>query len=121
MPPNILVVEDEPLVLALASEILSDAGFVVTEAEHADKAISILNTPAAKFAAIFTDINMPGQRDGLALARYARRRWPLVPLLVTSGKLRPEASEMPTGARFLAKPYTARRLITLLRELLSCQ
>jgi two-component system, response regulator PdtaR len=61
---------------------------------------------------------MPGQMDGLKLARVIRDRWPPMALLVTSGKERVIKSDLPRGARFLPKPYLPFQLETTLRELL---
>jgi hypothetical protein len=45
-------------------------------------------------------------------------RWPPVALLVTSGKTRVTASDLPSGARFLPKPYFPLQIEMTLREML---
>jgi len=60
---------------------------------------------------VFTDWNMPGEIDGLGLARLVRRRWPDVGVIVTSGKMRPAPGDLPEGVRFLSKPYRPSALI----------
>jgi two-component system, response regulator PdtaR len=54
---------------------------------------------------VFTDIQMPGSMDGLALANIIKDRWPPIALLLTSGYVKPLAHELPDKARFLKKPY----------------
>ena len=49
---------------------------------------------------LFTDINMPGTLDGMALAELVHRQWPAVKLVVTSARGFPGA--VPDDGRFLA-------------------
>jgi CheY-like chemotaxis protein len=99
----VLVVEDEPLVRAMAAEIFMDAGFRVFEACEAADALTILEG-RDDIRAVFTDIEMPGM-DGLALAATIRGRWPAIAVLITSGRVRPGHDALPIGAGFIAKPY----------------
>ena len=85
--------------------LIRDLGFEVIEAVDADQAVCLLETIPG-VTVLFTDIQMPGSMDGLLLAAVVRHRWPPIALLVTSGKLRPASSDMPTGARFIGKPYS---------------
>ena len=98
----VLLVEDEPLLRMIASEGLEDAGFEVVEAENAQAALDMLAS-RADIGVLFTDVNMPGTLDGLALAQLVHRQWPAVQLVVTSGRDLPGA--VPDEGRFLAKPY----------------
>jgi CheY-like chemotaxis protein len=112
----VLVVEDEALVRMNAADLIRDLGYEVLEAIDADHAISLLET-IPEIAILFTDIQMPGSMDGLRLAAVTRNRWPPVALLVTSGQVRPPATELPAGARFVSKPYMAHELKTHLSAL----
>ena len=101
----VLVVEDEALIRMSSADVIRELGFEVIEAVDADHAICLLESvPGVK--GVFTDIQMPGSMDGLLLAAIVRDRWPPIALLVTSGKMRPASSDMPTGARFISKPYS---------------
>jgi two-component system, response regulator PdtaR len=62
---------------------------------------------------------MPGSMDGLKLAHYVRHRWPPVKILTTSGKARFAVEELPSGGRFIPKPYTAADLGIALREIIA--
>jgi CheY-like chemotaxis protein len=115
--PVVLVVEDETLVRATALAMIEESGFEAIAASNADEAIRALET-RSDIRAVFTDVQMPGQIDGLKLAQVIRDRWPPVALLVTSGKERVIKSDLPKGARFLPKPYLPFQLETTLRELL---
>src|ERR1700761_7869266 len=86
-------------------DMIRDFGFGVIEASNADEAVAILES-VPDITAVFTDIQMPGEMDGLLLAATVRDRWPPLALLITSGKVRPPADDMPSGARFMPKPYS---------------
>jgi hypothetical protein len=60
----ILVVEDEWLVRQTSADELADAGYEVREAANAQEALAILEVEA-RVAVVFTDVNMPGDLDGL--------------------------------------------------------
>jgi two-component system, response regulator PdtaR len=114
----VLVVEDDPLVRALAVEIVEEAGYVALEASDADEAVAILET-RSDIALLFTDINMPGSIDGLKLAHAVRDRWPPIKIVMVSGKVALTADDMPSNSQFFAKPYQASGMISELRSLIS--
>lgn len=112
-----LVVEDEPLVRVFAAEVLQDAGYRVFEACDAQDALAILDE-RHDIQIVITDIEMPGDMDGLALASAVRARWPDTVILINSGRVRPEPDALPIGAGFLAKPYRVAELLRQLEQLL---
>lgn len=116
--PVVLVVEDEPLVRTYAAEVLMDAGCRVFEACHAQDALAILGE-RHDIEIVMTDIEMPGELDGLALAAAISARWPEIVILVNSGRLRPEPDALPIGAGFIAKPYLAGELVRQLEALVN--
>jgi two-component system, response regulator PdtaR len=60
---------------------------------------------------LFTDIQMPGDLDGMDLAREVHQRWPRILLVITSGQEKPAETEIPDHGRFVAKPYRAAELL----------
>jgi CheY-like chemotaxis protein len=110
------VIEDEFLVRINTVDILQSAGYRTLEASNADEAIAILES-RNDIEIVFTDINMPGSMDGLKLAHAIRGRWPPIKLIVTSGRRVLAGDEIPSGARFLPKPYDQRVLIDTLKKL----
>jgi len=114
----VLIVEDEPLVRTIAADIVMDAGYRAFEACDAADAIAILEG-RDDIAAVFTDIEMPGDMNGLDLAAAIRSRWPATALLITSGRVRPGGSMLPVGADFIPKPYHPDELISQLAGLLA--
>jgi CheY-like chemotaxis protein len=118
-PTIILVVDDELLIRMEAVAAFEDEGFEVLEAEHAVGALSHLHTRAHDVVALFTDIQMPGELDGVALVHEARRCWPWIHLLVASGHVSPAADTLPSRARFLSKPYRSAEAIRHVREMIA--
>ena len=113
--PVVLLVEDDGLLLMEAADTLSDAGFEVLEATHADKALKVLEN-RDDVGVLMTDVDMPqGSMDGFALARLVARRWPTIPVLVVSGMGTPGPNDLPDGARFIPKPYEPTTLVRTLR------
>jgi CheY-like chemotaxis protein len=102
---TVLIVEDESLVMLDAAECLREAGFAVLEATDAGEAMDIMLSGEA-FDVLFTDINMPGDMDGLELARRVHDCRPEVRLLLTSGAVKPTPDEIPDDGAFIAKPYS---------------
>ena len=100
----ILVVEDEPIVRAVAVEALEAEGFEVIEAPSADYAVTLLQS-RDDIAVVFTDVAMPGALNGFDLARLVRRTYPHINILVCSGALPPGFSGEAPEARFVRKPY----------------
>jgi two-component system, response regulator PdtaR len=108
-PTTVLIVEDEPLVRLIGSDLLTDAGFHVIEACDSDEALQILDV-RSDVEVVFTDVDMPGAMDGFALASEIERRWPQIGVLVTSGRRAPSQGTSRTS-RFVAKPYSAGTLV----------
>jgi CheY-like chemotaxis protein len=116
--PYALVVDDEPLILMDACDILSDAGFRPLEAGRVDEAIGIIEAHAGDITLVFTDVQMPGGGDGFNLAREVARRWPDIRTLVASGAARPGKGDLPETAVFISKPFSADVVHERLQELL---
>jgi two-component system, response regulator PdtaR len=112
----VLVVEDEPLLRMMAVEAVEEAGFVALEAANADEAVALLES-RSDIALLFSDINMPGSMDGLKLAHAVRGRWPPIKILLVSGQVRLQPSQLPPSSRFVGKPYRAAAMVEELRLL----
>lgn len=109
------MVDDEPLLRMDLAEMLQEAGYKTIEAGHAAEAIQLLEQNP-EITAVFTDIQMPGSLDGLALSHVVRDRWPPTAIIVCSGNRRPEPIDMPSGAYFLAKPIGTSLLTKVLED-----
>jgi CheY-like chemotaxis protein len=108
----VLVVDDEALIRLNACDAIEDAGHATLEARNSDEAIRILEAHP-EISVVVTDIQMPGSMDGVGLAQLIDSRWPLIPIIVSSGHVAPSANALPRKVIVLAKPYLARILATV--------
>lgn len=113
-----LVVDDDTFIRMDAMAILEDAGFETLEATHADAAVGLLHERHPHLCVLFTDVQMPGKLDGFALARYAAERWPHISIVVASGHAKPGPGDLPEGAHFIGKPFSAQVVRDHLRSML---
>jgi CheY-like chemotaxis protein len=116
--PVILIVEDEALVRLSAVGMLEDAGFRMIEAANGDKALELLEADS-DVQLLFTDINMPGAINGLALAKRVHDRWPHIGITVASARPIQRPHELPAGSRLEQKPYSPATVVRHARELTS--
>jgi CheY-like chemotaxis protein len=115
--PVVLVVEDEPLMLVDAVDLVTEAGFEAIGVKNADEAIRILES-RDDIRIVFTDVNMPGSMDGIRLAHAVRHRWPPIEIIVTSGLTLANVQELlPERGIFFPKPYTPAQVASALHRL----
>jgi signal transduction histidine kinase len=112
----VLVVEDDPSVLALTVDMLGAQGYCVHTAANAARALTQLNANP-DIQVLFTDVTMPGGVSGVGLAREAQRLFPDLKVLLTSGFVGEHAS---FAAEFpmLDKPFENDDLARALRQVL---
>jgi signal transduction histidine kinase/CheY-like chemotaxis protein len=101
---DLLLVEDDEGVAALVSGMLTELGYNVTRVDCAAGAVAALEANPA-FDIVFSDLVMPGEMDGIALAREIGRRWPSLPVLLTTGFSPGVAAAAREGLTLLTKPY----------------
>jgi len=56
---------------------------------------------------IFADVRLRGVMDGIDLAREVKMRWPLLPVILTSGHPRERVGELPPSVAYMPKPWRA--------------
>jgi CheY-like chemotaxis protein len=119
-PETILFVEDEVLIRMDMAEFLRQSGYRVSEAANVAEAIDALNS---KFAVdlVVTDVRMPGNMDGFALAEWVRANRAGVEVILCSGdaEAKDRATQSQTLGAFLSKPYTGRALLDLVKQALA--
>jgi CheY-like chemotaxis protein len=117
----VLLVEDEPLICDVAAEALEEQGFAVKAVGTAREALRCLDA-GTPIDLLFTDINLPGDMDGAALARRARALRPDLPVMYTSGRRACINQLDPVeGSMFVAKPYNPFDLGRLVDYLVSAK
>jgi CheY-like chemotaxis protein len=114
--PVVLVVEDEPLLLMVAMDTVTDAGFEAIGADNAGQAIRILEN-RNDVSVLFSDVNMPGSMNGLKLAQVVQRRWPPIGIILTSAFYIGDVEDLPDGGRFFQKPYDPAAIGAVIQEL----
>ena len=114
---RILVVEDDPTVLALTVDMLAGLGYQVTTATNAADALETVRSDAC-IDLLFSDVVMPGGLSGLDLARAARETRPGLPVLLTSGFMGEGAVLDTAEFPLLDKPYETSTLAAKLRQIL---
>lgn len=103
--PYALVVDDDPMILMHACDILEEAGFRFYEAGTGAEAIEVLERHGENVTLLFSDVEMPGEIDGFALARHVDAHWPHIEIVISSGRMSPSPGDMPEKATFLGKPF----------------
>ena len=117
--PVVLVAEDEVLVRMMTVDVLEEAGCAVLEAANAHAALCVLHA-RSDVQVLVTDVEMPpGPLTGIDLARLTRERFPHMGVVIVSGKVRPSPDEIPPGARFIPKPYSATKLTGVVQEVMT--
>ena len=107
--PAALIVEDQPFVGMVASDILRESGFETFHAYDAKDAAALLDQHP-EIELVVTDADLSGRAYGLELARQVSRERPNVQLVVTAADHDFAQSEVPPGARVLRKPYASGEL-----------
>ncbi len=70
------------------------------------------------YEAVVTDIEMPGELDGLDLAWTIEAKWPQIGVVVTSGKCLPVSKDLLLTARFVAKPIPVDVLLQAVEDVI---
>ena len=117
IPPVVLVVEDEFLLRMLAVSIVEDAGYTSVEAVNADEALAVLES-RSDIALLFTDIQMPGDMDGLQLAHAVHKRWRPIKIILVSGQPEPLSCDIPLESRFFGKPLPSSAVIAEMQNMI---
>ncbi len=81
---RLLVVDDEPALRSSAKQVLEHLGYQVTLAENPQSALEAFRSDPAQFAAVITDLTMPGM-TGIVLAGEILRLRQHVPILLVTG------------------------------------
>jgi two-component system, response regulator PdtaR len=112
---TVLIVDDSLLFRFVLAEMLVDNGFDVVQAGDAVEGLACIdNRPG--ISAVISDIDMPGEMDGVGFAREVREAWPDLPLIMVSGCFE-APPELPDGVPFLPKPVPDRLLVAMLRQM----
>lgn len=117
--PDLLIVEDNPLILKSLLTFLAPLRLSIAAATSGDEALGLLDSVSG-LGALITDIRMPGAVNGVGLAAAARRRFPELPVLLMTGFAPPDDLELARhpGCRLMMKPFRARTLVSQVMDML---
>ena len=104
-PHLALIVEDDPDVRDLAAALLEETPLDVVEVESAEAALDCLQERGGEVAMLFADVRLPGEMDGVQLAKAACTLWPTVRVVLTSGDPGAVSEELPDCVTFMPKPW----------------
>jgi CheY-like chemotaxis protein len=113
MKPQVLIVDDDPLMHMLYRRPLENAGYEITAARTADEALEKVASSAPQL--IIMDIIMPGM-DGLTAVRsFKKSAAKDIPILVVTGNVAAleavkKETAMVGAAAFMAKPFSPDQL-----------
>lgn len=117
--PVILVLEDEFLIASLTSDVLEEKGFGVVTAGSIDAAMRAIDDLGERLSALFLDVHFQDGTTSFPVAWEARRRFPDIPVLYTSGLADNgrDPRRVP-DCRFITKPYDCNTVAALLWTML---
>ena len=110
-----LIVEDDAELRSLTAALLEEEQLDPIECESAEAALAIMLMGERDVAMIFADVRLPGAMDGIDLAWEAKLRWPLLPVVLTSGHPR----ELPPGVAYLPKPWQPLNVLVVAEQALA--
>ncbi len=117
---RILVIEDEEQVCQFLKKVLEKHGYIVFEANNAQKALDIFNREEGNFDLIFSDVVLPDM-NGPQLVTELLTKKPDIPVLMSSGyfdKKYEIATIKDKGYRFIEKPYSLTKLLQTVYEIM---
>lgn len=121
---TILLVEDEAALRITTRTLLQRQGYTVLEAGSGVEAAAVWEKHRDRIALVFTDMILPDGLNGRALATHVQSDRPDIKVVFTTGYSPDVAGRELTlhdGINFLPKPYTAERLLRVIRQSLTAK
>ena len=117
---TVLIVDDEPTVRMLISEVLADLGYNAIEAEDGAAGLKVLDSDA-RVDLLVTDVGLPGGLNGRQMADAARIARPRLKVLFITGYAENAVlshGHLDPGMHIMTKPFAIDALATRIRELI---
>ncbi len=113
----VLIVDDEDNIRQITKATLEKFGYRTLSAANGIEAMAIYEQNSSEIKIVLTDLAMPFM-DGTATIHALRKLNPDLPIIAASG-LPPAETDSLNVSAFLAKPYTAEKLLTTLAKILT--
>ena len=113
------MVEDNKNVRRFAVRSLKNLGYTVLETDNSDQAMKFLTAPDNNIDMLFSDIIIPGKKDGHELAKWTRAQFPDYKILLTTGlrtDVFDEQALIDDQLQLMRKPYSLEKLALSIRE-----
>jgi CheY-like chemotaxis protein len=117
---TVLIVDDEPTVRMLMSDVLAEAGYAVLDAQDGPAAVRILQSDK-RIDLLITDVGLPGGMNGRQVADAARSTRPGLKVLFVTGFAENAAvgnGHLPPGMEVITKPFQVADLATKVSEII---
>ncbi len=117
---TVLIVDDEPTVRMLVTEVLADLGYTAIEAEDGPSGLRVLNS-SARVDLLVTDVGLPGGMNGRQVADAARLARPELKVLFITGYAENAIlshGHLDPGMYVMTKPFAMEALASRIRELI---
>jgi PAS domain S-box-containing protein len=117
---SVLVVDDEPTMRMLITEVLEDAGYHAIAAIDGPSALQVLQADP-NFSLLITDVGLPGGLNGRQVADAARLQCTNLKVLFVTGYAENAAighGHLDHDMQLLTKPFTVESLLLKVKELL---
>ncbi len=118
---TVLVVDDEPSVRMLITEILTDAGYTAIEAADGSAGLKILESNVP-IDLLITDVGLPGGMNGRQVADAGRVLRPGLKVLFVTGYAENAvvgAGHLESGMKVVTKPFSMDAMTSKIREMLA--
>jgi two-component system cell cycle sensor histidine kinase/response regulator CckA len=118
---TVLLVEDEPMVRAVAERALTRHGYTVITADNGEEALDVL-ARGDPIDLLLSDVVMPGM-DGPAMVEQARKERPDLKVLFMSGYAEEQLRQSINvdNAHFLPKPFSVQELAEAAKRALAAK
>ncbi|KZB98977.1 Blue-light-activated protein [Methylobacterium radiotolerans] len=117
---TVLVVDDEPTVRMLVTEVLEDLGYTAIEAADASSGLKDLQSDV-RIDLLVTDVGLPGGMNGRQMADAGRETRPGLKVLFITGYAENAAignGHLEPGMAVLTKPFVVETLGVRIREMI---
>ncbi len=116
---GLLLVEDNDEVAKITEQMLSSSGLDVARVSNAKEALAYLGAVRAMPDLVLSDIAMPGEMNGIALAIELQRRYPNLPVMLNTGYAEQIEEATARGFKVFQKPLAPEVLLAELSAMLA--